>query len=96
MDKKYIFLTISILIIIAAAVLVYQSQALKRTYKSEVLKGIKRIETSENSILTENDIKHLPEPVQKYLVYVGVIGKEKVNNVRVVTEGEMKMDPKKD
>ena len=38
----------------------------------------------------------MPESVQKYLAYVGVIGKEKVKNVRVVCDGDFKLDPGKD
>ncbi len=38
---------------------------------------------SENDILTEKDIAHLPEPVQKYLRYTGSVGKPKVMNARL-------------
>lgn len=95
MDKEYLFPIILFSIILMALFLIYMSQNLKRTYKKEVQKGLARNAGTENSILTENDIYHLPKPVQKYLKYVGVIGKEKVQNVKVTVAGEMKMDPKK-
>ncbi|MEG6522339.1 DUF6544 family protein [Desulfotomaculum sp. 1211_IL3151] len=95
MDNKYIFIIILFSIMLMAPFLIYMSQELKRTYKKEVQKGIARNAKAENNILTEKDIHHLPKPVQKYLNYVGVIGKEKVQNVKVTVDGEMKMDPKK-
>ncbi len=91
MFRKYIFAIIVLLLII----LVYKSQELKRAYKAEV-KLLKSTLGQDRGILTEEDLKHLPEPVQKYLIYVGAIGKEKIRNFRVVFDGEFKTDPKKD
>lgn len=96
MDKKYIWLVLFIIILIAIAFLVYKSMGLKRTYETEVKKGLKRTSDQKKDIVTEEDLKHLPEPVQKFLRYVGVVGREKIRNVRAVIDGEMKMDPKKD
>ncbi len=93
MDQKLIFFLFLFLIVL---VLIYQSRGIKRIYKQEVVQGLNRIKRSENLIVTENDSRHLPEPVQKYLAYVGVYGKEKIQNVRITFEGEMKMDPQKD
>jgi len=92
MDKKYIIL---ILLVFVVSFLIYKSFGLKRAYNAEVQKGFKQNSTAENSIITESDIKDLPEPVQKYLRYTGVIGKEKVKNFRVVGEGQFKTDPNK-
>ena len=40
-------------------------------------------------ILTQEDILSLPLPVQKYLIYTGVVGKAKPQNVRIEFEAEM-------
>lgn len=40
--------------------------------------------------ITEADLESLPGPVQGYLRYVGVVGKPKVYNVRIVFEGRMR------
>ena len=96
MDKKTIIIILLLLAVSIIIFLFYKAQGLNRTYKAEVLKGLDRTEASKIALLTEDDIKHLPEPVQKYLAYVGAIGKEKVHSLRVVCEGEMKLDPKKD
>lgn len=96
MSKKYILLALIILITASIPFLIYKSQGLARTYKREAERALDRTSKIENKILVESDIKHMPEPVQKYLKYVGVIGKEKVYNFRAVTEGQMKMNPDKD
>lgn len=63
-------------------------------YKTEVQKRLKPI--SDPSILTMGDIQSLPEPVKKYLEYVGAVGKPKIQNVRVVWKGAMKRNRKSD
>ena len=95
MLKKYISVIIVSFLILAISLLAYKSQELKRVYKAEVAKVLENASGQERSILTEDDIKHLPEPVQKYLIYVGALGKEKIKNFRIVFEGEFKTDPKK-
>lgn len=93
MDKKYIIL---ILLVLAVLYLVYKSFGLMRTYQAEVQNGFKDQKAGENSILTENDIKDLPLPVQNYLRYSGVMGKEKVKNFRAFGDGEFKTGPDKE
>ena len=66
----------------------------KNLFKLEVDKGLKRYSTQE--LLTEEDIKHLPSPVQKYIRYSGAIGKEKLQNIRVVFRGQIKPKPDSD
>jgi len=61
-------------------------------FQTEIQKRLKPI--SETQILTSKEIQHLPEPVQKYLIYVGAVGKPKVQNVRVVFNGSMKRNSK--
>lgn len=42
-------------------------------------------------ILTKDEIKDLPAPVQKYIEYTGSIGKEKAITIRLKQLGQMKM-----
>jgi hypothetical protein len=44
-------------------------------------------------ILNKEDIKDLPMPVQKYLIYSGAVGKAKPQNVRIESEAEMFRKP---
>ncbi|KUO75134.1 MAG: hypothetical protein APF77_01920 [Clostridia bacterium BRH_c25] len=96
MSQNSKFLIIVLLLIFFIVLLIFKSQELKRIYKAEAAKILTSASEVKGDILTEEDIKHLPEPVQKYLTYVGVIGKEKVRNFRIVFDGEFKTDPKKD
>lgn len=95
MFKKYIIAAV-LLLIAVITFLFYKSQELRRVYNEEAAKIADNTSGSGSDILTEADIKHLPEPVQKYLTYVGAVGKEKVRNFRVVFEGEFRTDPGKD
>ena len=64
----------------------------RTTYQTEVQKRLKPLSASE--IINPDDIRSLPEPVQKYLIYVGAVGKPKVQNIRVVFNGSMKRNRK--
>jgi|WetSurMetagenome_2_1015567.scaffolds.fasta_scaffold00970_6 hypothetical protein len=44
-------------------------------------------------LLLESDITHLPEPVKKYVIFSGAIGKSKPQNVRISFEAEMFRKP---
>jgi hypothetical protein len=96
MLRKNIFTIIVLLLVLIVTFLIYKSQELKRVYKAEVAKVLESASAQGSNILIMEDIKHLPEPVQKYLIYVGAIGKEKIRSFRIVFEGEFKTDPEKD
>jgi hypothetical protein len=44
-------------------------------------------------VVTEADIAGLPEPVQRWLKYSGIIGKERVAAVRLLQQGEFRLSP---
>lgn len=50
-------------------------------------------EEGKNSIIQEEDLEHLPKPVQKWLGYTGVIGQEKIWGLSFSQRGKMKLDP---
>jgi hypothetical protein len=63
----------------------------KKVFKTEVSEALK---TQTNpGIVTEQDSMHLPEPVQKYLRFVGAIGKEKIQSVKLEFTGDFKTAP---
>jgi hypothetical protein len=96
MDKKYIFLVLLLVVIGLALFLTYKSQELKKVYNLEVQRKLENAATPRKDILSEEDIKHLPEPVQKYIRYSNAIGKEKIRNFKLVLEGDFRTDPKRD
>lgn len=86
-DVKYG--TIANVVILVAVVIGWASINFENSYKKDVRAALE-VTTTSNGLVTENDLKPLPEPVQNYLRYVGVVGKPKVNNVKIVFEGEMR------
>ncbi len=60
----------------------------RNTFEAEVRKGIGRF--SSPSIITEEDIRHLPPPVQRYLRYAGAVGKPRVLNFRAQFTGSIR------
>jgi Family of unknown function (DUF6544) len=61
----------------------------KTIYKREATAGIARLKPVPD--LTEKDIAHLPDPVQKYLRYSGTLGKPQVQNLYAVISGRQKL-----
>jgi len=82
--KKNIIL-IAVLVAISSIFLFLQS--MKRVYKKEVTAKLEQTKNAKSDIFTKNDMAHLPEIVQKYLHYTGVVGKEKVWNFRAEFKG---------
>jgi hypothetical protein len=56
-------------------------------YRKAVLKELERTKAIHKEILTEKDIQHLPDIVQKYMHFTGSIGKEKIINFRAEFKG---------
>jgi hypothetical protein len=84
------FGTIANVILLIAAIPAWGSWSFEHSFRSDVKAGMQRAQTLETPLMTEADLKPLPEPVQKYLRYVGVVGKPRVKNMRAVFTGEMR------
>jgi len=84
------FGTIANIIILLAVIAGYGFWSFENIFKSDLAVSLETSSKIEKNLLTEKDIEHLPLPVQKYLRYAGVINKEKVNNVRIVFDVEMR------
>ncbi len=69
------------------------SESMRDIYKKEVKIGLNRISTQNPGIITQKDLDPLPPIVQKYLIYCGVVGKEKVFNVRMKFTGRIRTSP---
>ena len=48
---------------------------------------------NEEGVITEEDITGLPEPMQKYLRYTQIIGKNRINNVAIKQVGSIRQTP---
>ncbi len=50
---------------------------------------------SDTSIVTEDDLAHLPEQVRRYLRFAGVVGKPRVADYRILFDGALRSGPDK-
>ena len=86
------FGTIANALIVLATIIGFGTWSFYHQYKTEVNAELKQTAAIEASLLTETDLQPLPEPVQRYLRYAGVVGKPKVNNFKVVFSGQIRKD----
>jgi hypothetical protein len=83
------FGTIANAIILIVTLIGYSAWHFHKKFKNEVVNTFKTASLSEG-LLTESDIKHLPEPVKKYLIYTGALNKKKVQNFNVIFGGDFR------
>jgi hypothetical protein len=86
MGTEYILLILFITLTALILIILFLSRDIQRKFNTIIKKGLNRTAELKNEILTLNDIKTLPALVQSYLINTGVIGKEKVMNLRTVSE----------
>ena len=75
---------------LAVAISGWASLNFEGKFEKNALIHLQRTNTLETDLLTDADIQLLPQPVQKYLRYTGVINQPKIKNARLVFEGEMR------
>jgi len=84
--------TIANIIILAAVISGYGASAFYKVYKLDVRNGLRQTTAISESILVEDDIEHLPEPVKKYIRNSGAPGKPKLTNFRLEFKGQIRKD----
>lgn len=85
--------TVANIIALAAVIIGFASWNFNRTVASEVSNLIQNEATATSEIVTEDMLKPLPPPVQRWLHRSGVVGKEKAYFVRLKQKGLMRMKP---
>jgi len=88
------FGTIANVIILVAIVLNWGSYQFEKGYQKDVKENLQRTNMLTTDLLIEPDVLPLPEPVQRYLKYTGVVNKPKPKNMRIVFEGQMRQKGK--
>lgn len=83
------FGTLANIIIVLVAIVGIGTQQFENSYRKAVLSSMKNMHDL-NGLISEKDLEPLPAVVQKYLNYVGVVGKPKIYNVKIAFEGEMR------
>ena len=82
--------TIANIIIFLTIVATFGIWNFHRSFINDYKESLSRTERITNEPLTESDIQHLPLPVQRYLIYAGVLNHDKVKNVTIRFHGEMR------
>jgi len=82
--------TIANAVILAVVIAGWGSIRFENSWKRDVQESLIRTNILEAQLLTTADLAPLPEPVQRYLKYAGVLNKPKVKNMRLIFEGEMR------
>jgi hypothetical protein len=88
-----------VLILFAALVLLYALAALfgprvfKNSFREEAAGMLEGTKKGKSEIITKEKIQHLPAPVQRYLEYTGMLGKEKIHTLRLKQGGFFRLKP---
>lgn len=88
MIKILIFALIALFVLVA--ILSWGNYRFERKFRNEVTQNLLENRPLTEELLTEKDLAHLPEPVKKYLMIVGVLNKPRVYNFYVEMEGYMR------
>ena len=67
-----------------------RSLFLERSWRKDVQQLLHKTRSEHAGILSEEDLLHLPEPVQHYIRSSGAVGQPRPRCMRVVLEGEMR------
>jgi hypothetical protein len=88
---KIVLIAVGSIIILAVSSITIGNIIFKRKANSEAAQLLtKAASPSPDDVITEEDIKVLPEPVRKYLRFTGAVGKERVQTVRLKQKGSFR------
>jgi len=88
------FGTIANILIILAIIVGFAQWKFAGTYREDVQTLLQRNISTE--ILTEEDIRPLPDAVKKYIRYTGYIGKKKISSFKAEFEGQIRSSDSSD
>ena len=80
---KIILTILGVIIALIASVCVMGNIAFTKKAKEEAKEIFREGKEIKPEVVTDEDIERLPEPVQRYLKYTQIIGKEKIKTVRL-------------
>lgn len=84
------FGTIANIIILLVIIMSFIAGRFSNKYSAEVRASLQHADTHAELILTETDIKDLPEPVKKYLHYTQSVGKPRITNFKITFNGKIR------
>lgn len=87
-DAKYG--TIMNVVLLVICFVGYGMWSLQNDFRNDIQTSFEKTTINDNELITAQDLEHLPNPVQNYLRYVGVIGHPKVKSFRAVYKVKMR------
>lgn len=66
---------------------------MSRTIRNETRELLQHSQQARPALITEAQVRRLPAPVQRYLRYAQVVGKEPIRTVRLKQQGVMRTQP---
>jgi hypothetical protein len=88
---KIVFGTVAAVAIVGASAVAIGRLTFERRIMSEIDDLFAASAPAEPAAVTEADLAGLPEPVQRWLRYAGVVGKSRPTTVRLKQEGELRL-----
>lgn len=86
------FGTIPNLIILLVTIPALFEWNFEKKYKRDVTENLSHTNNLAETLLTIEAISHLPEPVQRYIIYSGAINKPVLTNFKIKFEGRIRSD----
>ena len=77
-------------LLLMAVITGYAGWEFKNQYRRDIAGGLERTGAITGELLQEEDLAHLPQPVQKYLVYTGAVGKPRIYSFSAAFRAEMR------
>lgn len=96
MRLKIIFGILAVLILVLVVVVLINESAFKKEVDAEVTALFEKGLPADTAIVTEADLAHLPPPIQRYLRHSGIVGKPRVQFVRLKQRGTIRLGPERD
>lgn len=78
------------MLIFGAAIVGFADWKFYRSYRLHVHEALSKAVPAREDLITEADLKLLPELVQNYLRYAGVVNTPKLKNIKIEFDGEMR------
>ena len=82
--------TVANLLIMVAIITGFGSWYFKQAFTKDVQAAFRESPQPSKDLITRADLKPLPAPVREYVRYVGVLNKEKLQNVKIRLKGRMR------
>ncbi len=82
--------TLANVVILLAAIVGFGEWNFMKSYKLQVKLGNERIISAPTSLLTEADIRELPDAVKNYIRYTGALNKNKVRSFKIKMDGQLR------